>query len=400
MTQLIELTPLTDFFFGGEATFGQDANRHYFVRSNLWPQQTSLLGMLRYELLKSEPLAFDLVKDKITNKAAAAELIGLHGFDGITDEAFGIIEGLSPVFLLSPEGVPYFLRSQMFLKDSEKTCLEQTSKSEQNFREMNLLSNAQLVSKAGYQLMHSTKEKATSQSYDGKSQFEETLIALNGDILPLHFDADAKDSKGIFVRVHKTGNRKEYDGSTDDSGFFKQDFFRLQTGWRFALLVEFNTEELPTAFGMNRSIQLGAERRTFRLKIGLPPTAPFADISFQQNHFAGFDALYGADPDAMQTHLSQTTLLSDAQAESDIYGWTEFAISEAINFRHLKTNMQDPNTAWKQGSEPKSQRRQLLRRGSVFWSESPQDLESQLQKATAFRRIGYNYFKTTQPQTI
>lgn len=399
MTQLIELTPLTDFFFGGEATFGQDENRHYFVRSNLWPQQTSLLGMLRYELLKSEPRAFDLAQDKVTNKAEAAELIGLHGFDGLSNDAFGIIEGLSPVFLINPDGVPYFLCSRAFLEDAADTFLEQTSRIENNFRAMDLLNSTPTIFRTGYQLMYHKKGKTEPESYDGKTQFEDALIGLNGDLRPLYFDTNEKDSKGVFVPVRKTGNRKEYDGSTDDSGLFKQDFFRLQTGWRFALLAEFNAA-LPSAFGTTRSVQLGAERRTFRLKTGEPPTKYFAGISFRQNHFVGFEALYGNDTRVAHADLAQTILLSDAQTEPSIYDWAAFVISEAINFRHLKTNMQEPNTEWKQGSEPKSQRLQLLRRGSVFWTNNPKDLENQIQKAAAFQRIGYNYFKTTQPQTI
>lgn len=398
MTKLIELTPLTDFFFGGEATFGQDANRHYFVRSNLWPQQTSLLGMLRYELLKSEPKAFDLGQDKVTNKAEAAELIGLHGFDGLHDESFGIIDGLSPVFLLGPDDTPYFLRSRAYLEKSEETLLEKTSKAEDNFRSMNLLDDISKASDAGYQLRHRTFATADAESYDGKVQFEETLIGLNGDILPVYHDLEDQASKGVFVCVFKTGNRKEYDGSTNDSGFFKQDFFKLKAGWRFALLAEFKAA-LPSAFGATRTVQLGAERRAFRLKID-EPTAHFVGISFKLNHFANFEKLYSSEANRAPAGLSKITLLSDAQTEIDIYGKAEFAISEAVNFRHLKTNMQDPNTGWEQGNAPKSQRRQLLRRGSVFWSKSPQEIENKLQQAAAFRRIGYNYFKTIQPQTI
>lgn len=396
MTKLIELTPLTDFFFGGEATFGQDANRHYFVRSNLWPQQTSLLGMLRYELLKSEPRAFDLAEDMVTNKAEAAVLIGLHGFDGTHDEAFGIIEGLSPVFLLSPDNVPYFLRSRAYLEESAEAFIEETSKPENNFRSMNLLGNTSAISDTGYRLMRRKATGGDAESYDGKIQFEETLIGLNGNTLPVYYDFEEKDSNGVFVRVFKTGNRKEYDGSTDDSGFFKQDFFKLKAGWRFAVLVEFNSE-LPSAFGDTRSVQLGAERRLFRLKIDEPTAAHFGGISFKNNHFAGFENLYGEENYRASAGLSQTTLLSDAQTETDIYSKAEFSISGAVNFRHLKTNMQDPNTGWKQGNEPKSQRRQLLRRGSVFWAKSPQEIENLLQKYAAFQRIGYNYFKTIQP---
>ena len=52
-TKLIKLTPLDAFFFGDENTFGMD-NTSYYVRSRKLPQQTSLLGLLRYELLKKK----------------------------------------------------------------------------------------------------------------------------------------------------------------------------------------------------------------------------------------------------------------------------------------------------------------------------------------------------------
>jgi len=264
---------------------------------------------------------------------------------------------------------------------------------------LNLMDDTSAISNLGYQLMWQNAAGEDAQPYDGKIQFEETLIGLNGDRLPVYFDPENKDSDGVFVRVFKTGNRKEYDGSTDDSGFFKQDFFKLKSGWRFALLAEFG-KEIPSAFGSSRAVQLGAERRLFHLKIDEPKAAHFGGISFRNNHFAGFESIYGAENHKMPAGLSQTTLLSDAQTETDIYGKAEFSISDAVNFRHLKTNMQDPNTGWKQSNEPKSQRRQLLRRGSVFWTKSPHEIELQLQQSAAFRRIGYNYFKTIQPQTI
>lgn len=249
MTKLIELTPLSDFFFGGEATFGQDANRHYFVCSNLWPQQTSLLGMLRYEILKSEPLVFDSSQDAITDKTKAAELIGSQGFDGLHEEPFGIIEGLSPVFLLSPDGVPFFLCSQAYLESSTETLLIKGLSSENGFRAINMLDDTTTVSNSGYLLMRRAMAKTSAAPYDGKIEFEETLIGCNGELRPVFVDTQNKNSEGVFIRVFKTGNRKEYDGSTDDSGFFKQDFYKLRSGWRFAVLAELNSE-LPSSFGI------------------------------------------------------------------------------------------------------------------------------------------------------
>ena len=55
-TKLIKLTPLGEFFFGGDVTFGKANKRSYYVQSRRFPQQTTLLGMLRYELLKKNNL--------------------------------------------------------------------------------------------------------------------------------------------------------------------------------------------------------------------------------------------------------------------------------------------------------------------------------------------------------
>ncbi len=57
MRYLIKLTPVDQFFFGGNITFGENkATQNYLVRSEKYPQQTTLLGMLRYQLLKTNSL--------------------------------------------------------------------------------------------------------------------------------------------------------------------------------------------------------------------------------------------------------------------------------------------------------------------------------------------------------
>lgn len=50
-TYLIKLTPLDKFFFGQKKTFGDD-NVNYVVYSSFFPQQTALLGLLRYQVLQ------------------------------------------------------------------------------------------------------------------------------------------------------------------------------------------------------------------------------------------------------------------------------------------------------------------------------------------------------------
>ena len=63
---LITLTPTGRFFFGGDMTFKvgrKDKNEFneqfssYIIKSAMFPQQTSLLGMLRFLILSNDTTA-------------------------------------------------------------------------------------------------------------------------------------------------------------------------------------------------------------------------------------------------------------------------------------------------------------------------------------------------------
>ncbi len=391
MIKLIQLRPLGEFFFGGESTFGQGLNQHYYVRSNLLPQQTALLGLLRHELLKSEPKAFDLKTDSITTKEEAGALVGLQGFDGTSDHAYGIIDGISPVMLLNENGTPFFLHTRLALAGCQNSWLEKKSEDALAFQFENLLASSE-KKQAGYQLMCKRVKKGNTvvEPYDDKTDFEEMLIDASGQLIPLHYDPEEAPN-GVFIRVPKTGNRKNYSGASDESGFYKQDMFKLRNGWSFAFLAAFNAG-LPAGFGIERNTNFGAERRPFRLNVSDPGQA-FAGINFVENAFQNLENLFSS-PHQAPPGLSQVVLLSDASATAALYDQADFAITETIPFRHLLANLRNPNSLWNAGHEPKSRRYNLLRRASVLFTQSPQAIETQLAAALAFRRIGYNYFKT------
>ena len=59
---IVSLTPLGKYFFGGDMTFKvSDKNDYneryssYVIQSGQFPQQTSLLGMMRFLLLSNKP---------------------------------------------------------------------------------------------------------------------------------------------------------------------------------------------------------------------------------------------------------------------------------------------------------------------------------------------------------
>lgn len=99
----ITLTPENRFFFGGEVTFGQagDAEKRrssYLVKSRVLPQQTSLLGMLRYELLREASLLAPYT-DGDGRQDQATALVGNTGFVADDTSAYGTIQALSPILL-------------------------------------------------------------------------------------------------------------------------------------------------------------------------------------------------------------------------------------------------------------------------------------------------------------
>ena len=83
---LITLTPVDKFFFGGEMKFSTGIQENgkksapeisYIIKSGYFPQQTSLLGMMRFFLLRHSKY-FD--GSKITDPDGASSLIGGHSF--------------------------------------------------------------------------------------------------------------------------------------------------------------------------------------------------------------------------------------------------------------------------------------------------------------------------------
>jgi len=80
--KLIRLKPLTPYFFGYRNTFSK-RGENYFVKSALYPQQTTILGMLRKEILLQAGLLKRYLKDEWVeekDREKAIELVGSGKF--------------------------------------------------------------------------------------------------------------------------------------------------------------------------------------------------------------------------------------------------------------------------------------------------------------------------------
>ena len=103
---LIRLKPLSSFYFGSERNF-QDGES-YLARSLRFPQQTTLLGVLRYKLLQ----AYGLLDSHNYGRAAgndAEKYIGPESFSANqhAGEEDGAIISILPLFLMKRDELFY-----------------------------------------------------------------------------------------------------------------------------------------------------------------------------------------------------------------------------------------------------------------------------------------------------
>ena len=83
-TYFVKLTPTGKFFFGGDMRFGIDGKdgefSSYIIESSVMPQQTSLLGMMRFLLLSNNNDLFDSENNCIRQSVSVDDLSG-EAFD-------------------------------------------------------------------------------------------------------------------------------------------------------------------------------------------------------------------------------------------------------------------------------------------------------------------------------
>ena len=105
---LIYFKPLTPYFFGGEQTFGDGENVNYFAKSNVFPQQTTILGTLRKEVLIQKGLFKENFSDYTDDKKIRMnELIGNQSYNIKSPFKFGVIKSISPLFIAESDNTYY-----------------------------------------------------------------------------------------------------------------------------------------------------------------------------------------------------------------------------------------------------------------------------------------------------
>lgn len=389
-TYLIKLTPLDKFFFGQKKTFGDD-NANYFVYSSHFPQQTTLLGLLRYQLLQIA--GEDVFKDnKIQDTNKAAKLIGEQSFSPFVKDKlqFGIIQSLSPVFIIdkkkNDEGKEeYFLPvGKRFQKKKEK---------------------------APYSLLHLSCEDECPPIFDEykpKKGLASCWLSSKSHTL--------LNEEDFFTKDERIGIRKDYEGATKDDAFFCQRYYRFNNfkkvvedeeakvckqppvrehDFCFATVLE--TEgEIEHKKLNGKIVYLGGERQPFLMEVSKEEKA--SDLTIESSTLTSDEKHY------------TVVLLSDAMIDPDHLSKVRFASTEVKDFACLLTHVgtqkfynkenKRQEQYLKKSATALSLQKELYARGSVFYFDTEEQADQfceDLEKVPNFHTIGYNHTIVIKP---
>lgn len=340
-TFLLEIAPIGEYFFGGERTFqsvenDKDGNpvTNYFARSNNYPQQTAILGMIRHVLL--------LLYGKLDATPAEKEEIIGKNFSVYKDSPFGKIVSLSPLVILHNHGknilFPAGLDKQKY-NGFKGFNLEMTQGSVYLNRHSNLVPD---LNNFNY------KKELRNCWQDSEMCVHEEDLFENSTRVGVHTDRSA-------------------------NGFYKQTFKAIKKGFSFGVWVTFAVDFLP-------------EKLT-------DIVMPFgADQGLSQLRFHTNVALPGIFTESAVFNPTKMILLSDAYVDNDFFDAFDYGITVSEEFRYIDSARANFYKMDSSGFS-KSSKLRLLKRGSVLYFSDFAKVKQVLSRFnSSFKRIGYNYY--------
>jgi len=347
----IKLTPIDSYFFGGEKhkLESNQLKADYFVESNLYPQQTTLLGMLRYYLL----FRAGKLLNKNSNSYArneAAELIGEKSFAYNSANQFGKIQSISPLYFLHQSKPYHFAPFDYNFNYKEDSLTDKDGK----------LYNA----KAHY--YHISKQQI-----------------INGKAL--------KEISAIIKDVEHTGNKKAKSGKSQLEGYYKMTKKKLDEGWSFAFDAAIDLDNLDREANY---VHLGGEKSIF--KIEFKKIDSFKKANLPKNY--------------ERTGSSFIYFTSDAFIKNEDLKAVDFAVNQFVSFRCMQSTIEtanynnlpkertdkgtllDKKEVIKKGLF-RSCRNQLIKRGSVFYLDANEkDKLAKTLKNSPEHKFGFNHY--------
>lgn len=355
----ITLTPVDKFFFGGDMAFqvGKDEDdefnkqyKSYIIRSSRFPQQTSLLGMMRFLILRNAGNDV-FCNGHIADKAKAKKLIGGQSFSvnpNHEENSFGLIKSLSHV------------RVQRII-DGKCADLEYKPL----FGELDL--QHKLPTEGAHNFQSVTIPELSKKEYDAKEGLSICLTSDGKDNFSLD-DVFKEDRRIGIARDIKTGK-------TDEDALFIQISYRFAQDARYCFAFEVEVDDsLPHERYKGQMVTVGGDNSQFIIGISK---------EIKNKNYQGMNNAIC---------LLSPTFLTREEAKT-----AAFAITELMPFRFLSSVMDKVSSYHILSRNLKrSDSYELYAPGSVFYFQNDEEkrkFASLIESKKEFRQIGYNEYQ-------
>ena len=368
MKFLIKLKPMTPFFFGTDKTFSDETLHD--VTSSYFPQQTHVLGMLRFFVLQSHSLVSlrrrgRWVKNRDFKKAFA--LIG--GFDKKSNiqkiESFGKIESISPVFILSTKDSK--IDDFHFIAPKDTGLDIEHNETEEIVQIANKKRNTTFYIKNFNPKIGTVNALTTSKFW--KEYLDKKIPHIKDDVKIdkkyLH-KLNLLSFDEVFSPVNQVGIRRDKESKSvkenDEGSFYHKTSYRfVKNDYEFAFVVEVSDDIFKEKEGF---VYLGAERSSFQIKI--------EDLSKEIEQF-------------FPKNILDEKLIALSDIEIENFDGIDFMINEEyIAHAFMKREAEKQQRA--SSNHSKSKQRCYIPRGSVLF------VNEKFQKDQLHKKFGYNYF--------
>jgi CRISPR-associated protein Cmr3 len=370
---LVTLTPLSEYFFGGKKIFfkknsneinsSKKEEKYYFVKSEKFPQQSSLLGMIRKEMLIKNNLFKNSNDYSKEEKEAIVKIIGKESFCfKKEDQNFGKIKKISPIFIMDEN---LYIKTPLdFLPSKEN------SETGNNNEIFSLNKNKKFL--VNYDKDNS-KEFYLLEKYDDKKGLNNSYINLK-TLSQKEENEIFKEKIKSYVNLLNSTNRVNKE---EDNNYYMIQKYEMCKKLKFAFYLELETEESFDKY--ENIVYLGGENSYF--KISFIEEKEESEIEELINKkLSKLEKYMGCNE-----HFSKIYLISSTFIDKDIYNENvEFAIAKTTNFKNFNSNNNSFNF----------ENRELLSSGTVLYvkNQNIEKLEKELNSYENAKKIGFNYY--------
>lgn len=377
---LVTLKPVEAFFFGGERTFefydknAKEELKNNIIKSMMFPQQTSILGMLRKELLIINDM-FDK-NWNYNEKEKIEKCIGLKGFDinQANEQEFGTIKKISPVFIaqINESNYRFFMKNP---KDHNKS-----SENLKINKYMPFEFNENCKCKCNF-----GEDIYLPINYDCKKGISNDFVDIeNGEIVKI---------QDIFKTDSYIGIKLNDEKITEENSLFRLEKYKFNYDSRsgkndkaFAFTVDIDESVLDK----NRMKKID----NYKNIVSLGGENSYFFIKFEKVDFDIIDKIKFLN--CYNEFYKKIVLISDTYIDTNEYAkYCDYSIASSIDFRTAKRDKYEKTEGYYYKNFKRSiYKYSFLEKGSVLFVKEAnyENLIRHISKNN-LRKIGYNIFK-------